>query len=931
MHLRPRSLTPFKRLTLLILCLVLAAGGCSKPLTESERLARAKQFQEEGNLRATMIELKDLLQQNPNNIEARRLLGETYLRLGDGVAAEKEFKRAIDLGLAKEAVILGLAEALQLQGKYQQLLDETGPEPSLPPEAQGSLAAYRGNAWLALGKQDKAEAEYRRALAIDPQAPLAKLGLARLAAADNDLDQALSLVEDALQTAPRNGLLWRYKAFLHRRRGELAQAETAYGKAIDLLPIHYEDLANRALVRVDLRQYDEAAKDIEVLQRTAPKFHLTHFAAGYLRLAQGDIKGAKASLEQALSLNDRYPLTYFYLGLAQLRLGELEQADIHLSRFKSMFPGSPQAHEALALVKYRLRDFRTARSLLMPLLLSQPENPHALNLMANIELASGHPKEGIRYLEKLAALQPGSPEIEARLGTGMLAAGFQKQGMELLEKALAQDPDLVQPGVLLVTTYIWEKNFARAKRLINEMKAHMPRNPLPLNLEAQWYQAQGQEDKAKAALEAAWQLDPGNPNTGENLARLAFKNHRFGQAREIYETVLKAHPDNILAQLRLSELDSRQGKFKTSETRLTRLIEQHPHALRPRLELAKLYLHFGLANRAQTVLEEVRGRYPNHPELLAVLTKTQLADKQPQRALATAKSLTARYPNLPLAHYLMAQAYALSGDIGGLQKELNATLEMAPDFLPARLARVKLLALKGEKARADKALSQLAHQFPDNPEVLALQGWWAMRQHRFEQAITAYRKALAQTPTSALVINLAKAQWHSGAKQAALKTLEEWNRRYPRDTTALYYRASLLLAQGDHDGARRLLEEIVKITPRNPQALNDLAWILRKEAPQKALKYAEAAHKLVPGSPAITDTLAMVALENGQKRRALQLLETAVEQVPEWPEARYHLALAQLENGLEADAAKNLRKALDTSKNFPGRKAAEALLRTLSQ
>ncbi len=905
-------------------------AGCGERATDADHLSRAREAQDQGDLRTSVIELKNALQKNPRNAEARRLLGGISANLGDGPTAEKELRRAVELGVAREGVLLALAEAFQLQGKHQELLDEITLSPSLPPQVQASLAAYRGDAWLALNKPDQARREYEQSLQLDPNSPRGKLGLAYLAAAGNEANQALKLLDEALQVAPQDARAWSFKAELHRQRGELENAEAAYSKAIEYRRWSELDRANRALVRIELKQFKAAEKDIEALKKTAPKLYLTHFAEGYLKIAQGRLSEAKAPLEEALSLNDRYPFTLFYLGLVLLQQNELHQADQHLSRFVRISPNSPQGHALLAQVKYRQKDFQAARTLLMPVLLSHPEDAFALNLMANIEFASGNTSEGLQYLQKLTELHPESGAIEARLGMGMLAAGLQEEGLKALEKALAEDPSLVQPEVLLATTYLRAKNFAKAKEAIDRLKGKLPNHPLPFNLEAMWYQAQGDEAQAKAALDQAWQLDPGHPTTGENLARLAYKNQQFAETRRIYEAVLKAHPGNSLAQLRLSELDFREGKFKAMEERLSDLIRTQPELLQPRLELAKYYLQFGQPERSQTLLEEVRSRYPEHPELLAVLAKAQLEAKQPKRALDTAQALAKLVPKAALPHHLLAQAYAQLKDVAGTRRELEQTLTLDPKFLPARLAMVKLLALEKKPEQATAALAQLAKDFPDHAEVLALQGWWAMRQRQPKEAAEYYRKALSKQPASALVIDLANALWQAGNREEATQTLEDWNRKYPKDASVLYLRAGLYQALGSDQDARQALTQVLAIHPDHPLALNDLAWLLRKQDPKRALEYAERAYAAAPKAAQIADTLAMVLAETGQLQRALKLMKEAIQLAPDNPSLRYHLAQVQHQTGLKQEAIANLKQALASKQRFPERQAAESLLTALS-
>ena len=64
-----------------------------------------------------MIELKKVLQNNPDNRDARLLLGEVSLLTGEAAAAEKELRRAQELGIPREKLIIPLGRALLAQGQ----------------------------------------------------------------------------------------------------------------------------------------------------------------------------------------------------------------------------------------------------------------------------------------------------------------------------------------------------------------------------------------------------------------------------------------------------------------------------------------------------------------------------------------------------------------------------------------------------------------------------------------------------------------------------------------------------------------------------------------------------------------------------------------------------------------------------------------------
>src|SRR5690554_1972932 len=139
-----RKFSGKSRMHVLALSLGLVLTGCDlfHEATDVEHVEKAKEFLDKSDHQASIIELKSALQKNSSNAEARRLLGESYVSLCDGPSAEKELRRAMELGVVRESVLLSLAEALQLQGKSQQILDEIDAPLSLDAKTRATLMTY---------------------------------------------------------------------------------------------------------------------------------------------------------------------------------------------------------------------------------------------------------------------------------------------------------------------------------------------------------------------------------------------------------------------------------------------------------------------------------------------------------------------------------------------------------------------------------------------------------------------------------------------------------------------------------------------------------------------------------------------------------------------------------------------------------------------
>jgi predicted Zn-dependent protease len=124
----------------------MALGGCQRITDPAALIAEARQYRQQGDISAAAVQLKNALQKDPDNRDARRLLGEVYIEQADAVAAEKELRRALALGAPSNELLILLAKSMLLQGQYQRMLDEL----NSVPDAGGRpaiLALRAGACW----------------------------------------------------------------------------------------------------------------------------------------------------------------------------------------------------------------------------------------------------------------------------------------------------------------------------------------------------------------------------------------------------------------------------------------------------------------------------------------------------------------------------------------------------------------------------------------------------------------------------------------------------------------------------------------------------------------------------------------------------------------------------------------------------------------
>jgi Tfp pilus assembly protein PilF len=193
-------------------------------------VAEARQYQQKGDFPAAIIQLKNALQKNPDDAEARLLLGTVYNEAGDPQSAEKELRRAQDLRMSPAKVLPQLGQTLLVQGKFEQVLDET--KQFAGAQAPAEILSLRGNAYLALGKAKEAKAAFEQALQNQPDAPEALIGLAKHALTEGNIEAASSLSEQAVSKNPNSAHAWLFKADLLRAQGKIEASLAAYDQTL---------------------------------------------------------------------------------------------------------------------------------------------------------------------------------------------------------------------------------------------------------------------------------------------------------------------------------------------------------------------------------------------------------------------------------------------------------------------------------------------------------------------------------------------------------------------------------------------------------------------------------------------------------------------------------------------------------------------------
>ncbi len=912
-----------------VLCSIIGLlFACSDGMNESQHLAKAKEFIDKGELKAASIQLKNVLQQNPDNPFARLELGKLYLKLGNTAAAEKELERASELGAVDTAVLPLLARVFLVQGKHDEL-QEISLEKLVDKEQKADVLASQGLGKLAQRKTDWAAAKIDRALSLDPQSTYAGVAKARLLTSEKKYDLAQNELDRILELDGSYAPAWSLQGDLESLNKNLVEADASYTKAIKNQADNLSDFLKRAQVRLQQKKYKEAQKDIDVLKKLAPKHPGVNYAQGLIHYQNKRFSEAKDAFDLALRANKRHLQAAYYLSMTHLQLGNRQQAEEYGKRFLSAIPGSIPGRRLMAFIELGNKEYAAAEELIRPVVNFREDDIAALNLLADSLLKQNKTDEAIKWLEKVASLQSNAAISQLRLGVGLLAGQRHAEGVKHVEKAIRMDPQLQQAYLVLVSSYLKQKDLNKALDAAQVYRGRYPDIVAPYNLIGRLKLESGQEADAIQAFTRSREIAVGDPAANHALASLAIRNKDYPQARNYYQDVLEHNENHLTTLLKLVGLDALEKKQPAMLEHLQQAATAHPNAVLPIVMLARYYLSQGNPIKVTQLMIELSERQKNIPAVLEIMALYYLDQKQFKEAIYTLQRLVQQQSNSAKAHFLLARAYAGLGDRTALSGELETAIELDPKYFAAQLAFARLLLLEGKKERLSNQLVVINELSPGHPDVMELKVSLALVEGDQKTATGLLDDLFEKTPTTVNMLSVVRQKWAVGDMMGALELQEQWSEEHPEDLVAALALAASYAQEGQINKAIIQYQQVLAKDEKSVVALNDLAWFLRDKHPAKALEYAGRAKKLAPESAIVMKTLAAVLLKNGDIERAQRNIERALTKQPNNREFRYHSAMIDAASGDKVSAIKTLQSILDEERKFPGKAEAKQLLTEL--
>lgn len=903
--------------------------GCGDRQTAAEHVAEAEALLAQAEFPAAIIALKNALQSEPNNSRARQLLGEASFAIGDTNSAEKEFRRALALSGTPEDIYPEYAQALLVNRSFEDL-DALRAE-FVGGEGRATVLAAQALSTLEQGDNEAAYVAMDELLAYPTLTSYAYVAAARIALNREDADESVdSLLEQALALEEDYAPAWRMKGSIASRQGQTELAEQAFSRAIPTSLKPFNDLYNRALLRIGLGRLDDAAEDLRELRKIDAPHPGVQYLDAVIALDKKDYARALESFTKSAAAVGQYPESLYYLAALHFREGNAVLALGYADQYRLTAPRSVRARKLTAMIESELGNHSRVIEMLEPVVANFSDDVDSLNLLARSLVATGETEQGVEMLRRIAEIEPDNTAALTRLGTGLMATGQVDEGLDSLWAAQRMKPGDAEVEEALVGALLRQGQRDAALENVEAFSELMPDAADPLKLEGRIYLVSGELEQAQGKYEEAREADPSDLESSLVLAELAANRQDLPAARAHYGFVLDQDPNNLQASMGLAAIEALENNVDAMVAILTSTMEAHPNAVKPRVVLSRYYLTEGRYDLSVGLLEDLGEIDANQSDVLLVLAEAEFGRERFSAAENNLRRLVSQRPDDARAHYLLASTQLRLNSVPEAIASYEKAASLNPDFLPSRITLARLYQRTEAAENFESAVLSLVEDAPDNADVMQLQAALATQNGDSELALAKLQESFDTTPTRGVLIELAIARRAGGDGAGAIELLKAWTEENPDDSFAKQVYGDFLLAAGRDDSALAVYSEVVSQEADNVAALNNLAWMLRDRDPQKALDYIDRAIAATSDpSVNLLDTKAQVHLANGNFRQARRAIDEALGIAPQNPDLRFTSAQVYVGQGEGESAVRELEGLLANNPDYSKKDEAEALLVTI--
>ncbi len=439
-------------------------------LTARSRLARLLAV--EGNTKEAEQLLAEVLEKNSNDSEALLIHAGLALTKHDAAAAVVDLRNVLRDQPDNHQALKLLAQAHMLNNELG-LAEETLKKAAALLPKDTSVKLGLAELLMRQGKLDDARTLVAEALAADATQPQALEAMFKLQMARKEWPAAQATVATLLKAHPQLPQGDYYGGMVLEAQGKKAAAIAAYRKALDKAPEAIEPLAAIVKTHLSQRQTKEALAALESALKRTPNNFVAQNLRGEVLLLEGNAAEAEKAFVTAIEINPKFPATYRNLGSARLARNDAAGAHKAYEDGLKQLPDNEMLIYSMAALDEREGQFDRAIGRYEEFMKRKPDSVMAKNNLAMLLVTHRSDQESLNKARDLVLTLANSdePAYLDTVGWVHYRRGEVEQALATLERALKKAPSSALIHYHIGMAYYSKGNKANALQHLEEALA----------------------------------------------------------------------------------------------------------------------------------------------------------------------------------------------------------------------------------------------------------------------------------------------------------------------------------------------------------------------------------------------------------------------------------------------------------------------------
>ncbi|HVJ04656.1 MAG TPA: tetratricopeptide repeat protein [Candidatus Saccharimonadales bacterium] len=577
--------------------------------------ALAELYARTGNIREAVVEAQEVIDRDPDNLDARRLLGRIYLRsIGDlqgGTQsdtenilhlaieqyeqivrldptsiedhlllgrlyrlnnetgkAEAEFRTSVKLQPSSEDAVTTLALLYNEEGDTNRALEilQSVPESDRSPRIDSVL----GYTYEQKKDYKRAIDAYRKAVTLDKDNLDAVRGLAQNLLNDNQTEAALEQYKSIAEADPQDAQTLLHISEIYRRDGQFEKALETLNKAQSIAPDSMEVEYNRAVIQESLGKYDEATKQLEEL------------------LA----RSAKPSGAYSASERNNRAIFLERLGTIYRDQNNTQQSVDTFRKMTELGDDSVARGYQQIIESYRdAKNWPAATAAAREAVAKLPNDRSLQMVLAGQEADNG---ESDAAIARVKAMLKGNSSDDREVWIALAQMNSRLRRYPEAEKSLAKASELSTKqeekdyvNFIAGSVYERQKKYDEAESYFRKVLANDPKNAAALNYLGYMLADRGTRlDEALSLIRRAVALDPQNGAYLDSLGWVHYKMGKYDQAESALRKAIDRIDNDPTVHEHLGDVYQKTNRLKLAATQWERSLQEWKRTVSAEVEPA---------------------------------------------------------------------------------------------------------------------------------------------------------------------------------------------------------------------------------------------------------------------------------------------------------------------------------------------------------